>query len=74
MVGMFSSLGLTTIRGCVTGWVISAVVLVVGVVLVFTGHPGIGIVLFVLGAIGSVLVTLGMLRLRSGLHDRRENT
>ena len=44
---------------------ISAVVLLAGLVLVFTGHGGVGIVLFVLGAIGSVLVTLGMLRLRS---------
>jgi hypothetical protein len=65
--GMFSALGLTTIRGCVTGWVISAVVLLVGLALVFTVSPEIGIVLFVLGAIGSVVVTVAMLRVRSNV-------
>ena len=37
--------------------------------LVFTGHPGIGIVLFAIGAVGTVTVTLGMLRQRANLRD-----
>ncbi|GLZ47446.1 hypothetical protein Acsp06_36310 [Actinomycetospora sp. NBRC 106375] len=72
MVGMFSALGLTTIRGCVTGWVISAVVLLAGLALIFTVSPEIGIVLFVLGAIGSVVVTVAMLRVRSNVPPKQQ--
>ena len=54
------------VRGCVIGWVISAVVLVVGLVFMFTPNPVIGIVLFALGVVGSVLVTLAVLRVRKG--------
>jgi hypothetical protein len=66
MAGMFSALGLTTMRGCVIGWVISAVLLVVGLVFTFTPNPAIGIVLFALGVAGIVLVTLAVLRVRKG--------
>jgi hypothetical protein len=69
--GMFSKLGLTTVRGCVTGWVISAVVLLVGLALVVTGlSPSVGIVVFVLGAVGTVIVTIGMLRVRANVPHR----
>ncbi|MDD7921720.1 hypothetical protein [Actinomycetospora callitridis] len=63
---MFSALGLTTMRGCVIGWVISAVLLVVGLVFTFTPHPVIGIVIFAVGVVGIVLVTLAVLRVRKG--------
>ncbi|WP_433026333.1 hypothetical protein [Actinomycetospora sp. CA-053990] len=63
---MFSALGLTTMRGCVIGWVISAVFLVVGLVFTFTPNPVIGIVLFAVGVVGIVLVTLAVLRVRKG--------
>jgi hypothetical protein len=69
---MFSLLGLTTTRGCVTGWVVSAVVLLVGLALVVTGlSPSLGIVLFVLGAVGSVIVTIAMLRVRADVPQRK---
>ena len=72
MAGMFSALGLTTIRGCVIGWAVSAVVLLVGLVLIFTVSPEVGIVLFVLGAIGSVVVTVAMLRVRSKVPPKQQ--
>lgn len=63
---MFSALGLTTMRGCVIGWVISAVLLVAGLFLVFSPNSVLGIVLFALGVVGIVLVTLAVLRVRKG--------
>jgi hypothetical protein len=66
MASMYSALGLTTMRGCVIGWVISAVLLVVGLVFTFTPKPVIGIVLFAVGVAGIVLVTLAVLRVRKG--------
>ena len=66
MAGMYSALRLTTMRGCVIGWVISAVLLVVGLVFTFTPNPVIGIVLFAVGVVGIVLVTLAVLRVRKG--------
>ncbi|GAA4729346.1 hypothetical protein GCM10023199_02350 [Actinomycetospora chibensis] len=66
MAGMYSALGLTTMRGCVIGWVISAVLLVVGLVFTFTPDPVIGVVLFAVGVAGIVLVTLAVLRVRKG--------
>jgi hypothetical protein len=53
-------------RGCVIGWVISAVLLVVGLVFTFTPNPVIGIVIFAVGVVGIVLVTLAVLRVRKG--------
>ena len=69
MAGMYSALGLTTMRGCVIGWVISAVVLIAGLVLTFTPNPAIGIVLFTLGAVGVVTVALALLRVRQHKTD-----
>ncbi|WP_328306480.1 hypothetical protein [Actinomycetospora sp. NBC_00405] len=63
---MYSALGLTTMRGCVIGWVISAVLLVVGLVFTFTPNPVVGIVIFAVGVVGIVLVTLAVLRVRKG--------
>lgn len=64
---MFAVLGLTSIRGLMAGWAVSAVLLVAGLALVLTGTPGVGFALFVLGAIGSVVVTIGMLRHRAAI-------
>ena len=64
MASMFSALGLTTTRRCLIGWVISAVVLVAGLVLVFTPNPVVGVVLFTLGAVGVIIVALALLRVR----------
>ena len=72
MDGMFSALGLTTVRACAVGWAVSAAVLLIGLALVLTVSPEIGIVLFVLGAVGSVVVTLAMLRVRSDVHHRTD--
>ena len=69
MATMFSALGLTTTRRCLIGWVISAVVLIAGLVLTFTPNPAIGIVLFTLGAVGVVTVALALLRVRQQKTD-----
>lgn len=66
MAGMFSALGLTTMRGCVIGWVISAVLLVVGLLFVFSPNSVLGIILFTAGAVGVVTVALAVLRVRKG--------
>jgi Flp pilus assembly protein TadB len=68
---MLSMLGLTSIRSLMIGWAVSGVILLVGLVLVLTGHPGVGFILFILGAIGSIIVTWGMLRLRSAAARER---
>jgi bacteriorhodopsin len=68
---MLSMLGLTSIRSLMVGWAVSGVLLVVGLVLVLTGHAGVGFILFIVGAIGSVVVTWGMLRLRSAASRER---
>jgi hypothetical protein len=44
--------------------VISAVVLVAGLVFTFTPNPVVGIVLFTLGAVGVIVVALAVLRVR----------
>ena len=71
-------LGLTTMRGCVIGWVISAVLLVVGLVFTFTPNPVIGIVLFAVGVVGhrprdprrpARAQGTGRLTTRPGTHD-----
>jgi bacteriorhodopsin len=67
---MLSMLGLTSIRSLVIGWAISGVILVVGLALVLAGH-GVGFILFIVGAIGSIVVTWGMLRLRSAAARER---
>ena len=52
--GMYSACsGSPRCARCVIGWVISAVLLVVGLVLMFTAEPGVGIVLFAVGVVGS---------------------
>ncbi|MEJ2861913.1 hypothetical protein [Actinomycetospora flava] len=61
---MFSALGLTTMRGCVIGWVISAVLLVAGLFFVFSPNSVLGIILFTVGAVGVVTVALAVLRVR----------
>lgn len=62
-----SALGLTTVRSLVTCWAVSAVVIVVGLMLVLTSTAvGPGLVLFALGALGSLVTAFFMLRLRAG--------
>ena len=71
MQRVLTSIGLTTVRSLMVCWALSAVVLILGLVLVLTGSTT-GFVLFVLGAAGSMLTTFGMLRLRAGDRgDRR---
>ena len=65
MQRLLTSMGLTTVRSLMVCWAASAAVLILGVVLVLTGS-GMGFVLFILGAGGSMLTTFGMLRLRAG--------
>jgi heme O synthase-like polyprenyltransferase len=69
MAPMFSALGLTTTRRCMVGWVISAVVLIVGLVFTFTPNPVYGVVLFTLGAVGVIIVALALLRVRKQTTD-----
>jgi hypothetical protein len=68
---MLSMLGLTSIRSLMVGWAVSGVILVVGLVLVLSGYVGVGFVVFIVGAIGSIIVTWGMLRLRSAAARER---
>ena len=70
---MLEKLGLTTMRRHMIGWAISAVLVLAGVLLLVTGSTGLGLIIFVLGAIGSVVVTLGILRLRSGIDSKRRS-
>lgn len=58
-------------RTLLTGWAVSAVLLIVGVLmLLLTSATVPGAVVFVAGAIGSVVVTVGLLRARAALRDR----
>ena len=65
-----TSLGLTTVRAMVICWVVSAVVLLIGLVLVVSG-VGMGLVIFVLGAVATLFTAFGMLRLRAGERGER---
>ena len=70
-----TALGLTTVRSLMVAWAVGAVVIIVGLVLLTTGSPGIGVVLFVLGAIALLMTALFMLRLRAGERgDRKPRT
>ena len=72
MQRVLATLGLTTTRSLLTGWAVSGVLLVVGLVLLLTGaSTSVGIVLFAIGAIGSTVVTLGMLKHRAAIPDDR---
>lgn len=58
-------------RTLLAGWAASAVLLIAGVlVLLLTSATVLGTVLFVVGAVGSIVVTVGLLRTRAALRDR----
>jgi len=71
MQRLLAAVGLTTMRSLVLSWIVSGVVLLVGLLLVVTGaSTGVGFVLFVLGAAGVLMVAFGMLSLRAAERDR----
>lgn len=54
------------------GWVVAAVLLLAGLALVLTGaSTALGFVLFVLGMILTMGVSVNLLRLRAGEHARK---
>ena len=65
MQRLMSSLGLRTVRSLMVCWAVSAVVLILGLIIALTGNS-MGLVLFVLGAAGSLFTAFGMLALRAG--------
>lgn len=71
MQRVLTSLGLTTVRALMVFWGVSAVVLLIGLVLVVNGNS-MGFVLFVLGVAATLFTAFGMLRVRAGERgDRR---
>ena len=72
MQRLLAALGLTTIRSLVLSWIVSGVVLIAGLLLVVTGaSTGVGVALFVLGALGVLVVAFGMLSLRAAQRGDR---
>ena len=61
-----NALGLTSVRALMASWAVSAVILVVGLLLVITGSTAVGLPVFVVGAAGSLMTAFFMLRLRAG--------
>lgn len=48
------------------GWGVSALLLLAAIVVLLTTHAaGVGVILFVIGAIGTALVSIGLLRTRA---------
>ena len=66
-----TALGLTNVRSLMVAWAVSAIVLVVGLVILLTGGSKTGFVVFVLGAAGSLMTAFFMLRLRANVPRRR---
>ncbi|MCD2188008.1 hypothetical protein [Actinomycetospora soli] len=65
----------TPMRLLVGGWVLAAVLLIAGLVLVLTGSaPAVGFVLFIVGVVLTMGVTVNLLRLRAGEHARKPST
>lgn len=64
--------GTTPMRLLLGGWVVAAVLLLAGLALVLTGaSTALGFVLFVLGVILTMGVSVNLLRLRAGEHARK---
>lgn len=61
-------LGVSQMRLLIGGWVLAAVLLLVGLALVLTGSTIVGAVVFFLGVIASMTVAVNLLRLRAGEH------
>jgi hypothetical protein len=64
--------GTTPMRLLLGGWVVAAVLLLGGLALVLTGaSTALGFVLFILGVILTMGVSVNLLRLRAGDHVRK---
>jgi hypothetical protein len=61
-------LGVSQMRLLIGGWVLAAVLLLVGLALVLTGSTIVGAVVFFLGVIASMTVAVNLLRVRAGEH------
>jgi hypothetical protein len=61
-------LGISQMRLLIGGWVLAAVLLLVGLGLVLGGSTIVGAVVFLLGVITSMTVAVNLLRLRAGEH------
>lgn len=61
-------LGVSEMRLLIGGWVLAAVLLLVGLALVLTGSTVVGAIVFFLGVIASMTVAVNLLRLRAGEH------
>jgi len=61
-------LGISQMRLLIGGWVLAAVLLLVGLALVLSGSTVAGAVVFLLGVITSMTVAVNLLRLRAGEH------
>ncbi len=59
-------LGISQMRLLIGGWVLAAVLLLVGLALVLGGSTIVGAVFFFLGVITSMTVAVNLLRLRAG--------
>ena len=67
--------GTTPMRLVLGGWVVAAVLLLAGLALVLTGaSTALGFVLFILGVILTMGVSVNLLRLRAGEHARKRPT
>ncbi len=61
-------LGISQMRLLIGGWVLAAVLLLAGLVLVLRGSTIVGAVVFFLGVVASMTVAVNLLRLRAGEH------
>jgi hypothetical protein len=63
-----SRLGISQMRLLIGGWILAAVLLLVGLALVLGGSTIVGAVVFLLGVVVSMTVAVNLLRLRAGEH------
>jgi hypothetical protein len=63
-----SRLGVSQMRLLIGGWILAAVLLLVGLGLVLGGSTVVGAVVFLLGVVVSMTVAVNILRLRAGEH------
>jgi hypothetical protein len=61
-------LGVSQMRLLIGGWILAAVLLVVGLALVLGGSTLAGCIVFLLGVVASMTVAVNLLRLRAGEH------
>jgi hypothetical protein len=63
-----SRLDISQMRLLIGGWILAAVLLLVGLALVLGGSTIVGAVVFLLGVVVSLTVAVNLLRLRAGEH------